>query len=157
MSQQKSIALIPIGVANTGVSDADVPRKRSEIVSTIHVFEEFVDGLVGIDAYSHLFVLFWMDRARPPASLVSHPRGDPALPLSGVFAARGRNHPNSIGLAVVELIERTGAVLTVRRLDAYDNTPILDIKPYDDYDVFPDIKVPEWFRRRAMAGSKDSE
>ena len=88
---------------------------------------------------------------------MSHPRGYPALPLGGLFAARGRNHPNSIGLAVVELIERTGAVLTVRRLDAYDNTPILDIKPYDDYDVFPDIKVPEWIRRRAMAGSKDSE
>ena len=156
MSQQKSIAITPIGIANTDVKDADVARKRREIVSTIRVFEQFVDGLVGIDDYSHLFVLFWMAGARPPGSLVSHPRGDPALPLSGVFAARGRSHPNSIGLAVVELIERTGAKLTVRRLDAYDNTPILDIKPYDDYDVFPDIKVPEWFRRRAMAGPKDS-
>jgi tRNA (adenine37-N6)-methyltransferase len=156
MTQQQSIAMTPIGIAHTDVADEDVPHMRREIVSRIRVFEPFVEGLAGIDAYSHLFVLFWMDRAGAPTSLQSHPRGDPALPLTGAFAARGRNHPNSIGLAVVELLGRTGSELTVRRLDAYDNTPILDIKPYDDYDVFPDIEVPAWFRRRAMAGSKDS-
>ena len=49
MSQQKSIAITPIGIANTDVKDADVARKRREIVSTIRVFEQFIDGLVGID------------------------------------------------------------------------------------------------------------
>jgi tRNA (adenine37-N6)-methyltransferase len=96
-----------------------------------------------------------MDRARSSGVLRVHPRGDETLPLTGVFAARGRNHPNPIGLAVVELLERDGPHLTVKRLDAYDGTPILDIKPYDHYDVFTEIEVPAWFRERAMAGKDD--
>lgn len=155
MSKSTAIAMTSIGVINTDVKDADVPRKRREIVSTVRVFDEFADGLTGIEAYSHLFVLFWMDRARPVESLLSHPRGDHSLPLTGVFAARGRNHPNAIGLAVVELLERHGSVLKVRRLDAYDGTPLLDLKPYDSYDAFADIEVPTWFRERAMAGKDD--
>ncbi len=155
MIHQTAIAMTPIGVINTDVKDEEVPRKRREIVSTVRVFDEFADGLQGVEAYSHLFVLFWMDRARPPDSLLWHPRGDEKLPLTGVFAARGRNHPNSIGLAVVELLARNGAQLEVRRLDAYDGTPLLDVKPYDNYDVFSEIKVPTWFRQRAMAGKDD--
>ena len=157
MSKPTAIAMTPIGVINTDVKDEEVPRRRREMVSTVRVFDEFAHGLTGIEAYSHLFVLFWMDRARPAASLLHHPRGDETLPLTGVFAARGRNHPNSIGLAVVELLDRHGPCLEVKRLDAYDGTPLLDLKPYDHYDAFTDIEVPTWFRERAMAGKDDLE
>ena len=57
---------------------------------------------------------------------------------------RTRNRPNPIGLAVVDLLGISGNRLTVRRLDAYAGTPVLDIKPYDHYDVFEDIRVPDW-------------
>jgi tRNA (Thr-GGU) A37 N-methylase len=77
-----------------------------------------------------------------------HPRGDDALPLTGVLASRGRGHPNPIGLAVVDLCKVDRLRLTVRRLDAYDGTPVLDIKPYDRYDAYTDIRVPEWLRLR---------
>ena len=76
-----------------------------------------------------------------------HPRGRKELPLTGVLATRGRNHPNPLGLAVVELLERNANRLKVRRLDAFNGTPIIDIKPYDPYDVFPDIRVPDWWHR----------
>ena len=152
MSPQTPIAMTPIGVINTGVKDEEVAHKRREIISTVRIFDAFADGLTGIEAYSHLFVLFWMDRARPSDTLLGHPRGDDNLPLTGVLASRGRNHPNAIGLAVVELLEREGPNLKVRRLDAYDGTPLLDLKPYDPYDVYADIDVPAWFLERAMTG-----
>ena len=157
MSKPTAIAMTPIGVINTHVIDEEVASKRRKIVSTIRVFDEFADGLLGVEAYSHLFVLFCMDRARPADTLLSHPRGDETLPVTGVFAARGRNHPNAIGLTVVKLLNRHGPNLEVRRLDAYDGTPLLDLKPYDTYDAFTDIEVPAWFRERAMVGKDDLE
>jgi tRNA-Thr(GGU) m(6)t(6)A37 methyltransferase TsaA len=146
-----SISLHAIGTVHCPVPDAEISRRRRELVSTIEIHQEYADALRGIEAYSHLFVLFWMDRAEPDGTLLCHPRGDKNIEQTGVFAARGRNHPNPVGLAVVELLDVSGASLTVRRLDAYDGTPVIDVKPYDNYDVVPDPRVPEWFRRRAAA------
>jgi tRNA-Thr(GGU) m(6)t(6)A37 methyltransferase TsaA len=149
------IEMQAIGVVRTAVPDGEVARRRREIRSTIVVFDDYAEGLAGIEAYSHLFVLFRLDRATASGPLLAHPRGDPTLPLTGVFAARGRNHPNAIGLAVVELLARRGAEIDVLRLDAYDGTPVLDLKPYDDYDVVPRPRVPAWFRQRAVTGKRD--
>ncbi|MEQ8231975.1 MAG: tRNA (N6-threonylcarbamoyladenosine(37)-N6)-methyltransferase TrmO [Gammaproteobacteria bacterium] len=139
-----------IGHVHTSVPDDDIARRRRELVSVVEILPAYADGLTGIEAYSHLIVLFWMDRATAPAGMRCHPRGDTTLPEVGVFAARGRNHPNPIGLAVVELLARNDNRLTVRRLDAFDGTPIIDIKPYDHYDSICDPRVPDWFRRRAL-------
>jgi tRNA (adenine37-N6)-methyltransferase len=144
------ITLTPIGSVRTAVADADIARRRRDLVSTIEILPPWLDALLGIDAYSHLIVVFWMDRRAGTPPLQEHPRGDPELPLTGALATRGRNHPNPLGLAVVELLERDGLRLTVRRLDAFDGTPVLDIKPYDDYDVVQAPRVPAWFARRAV-------
>lgn len=146
----------PIGFVHTSVADADVARRRRDIESVIEILPEYAAGLAGIEEYSHLFVIFLLDRAAPPASLVAHPRGDSTVAATGVFAARGRNHPNGLGLAVVELLARDGERLVVRRLDAYDGTPILDIKPYDDYDRVDAPRVPDWWRRRTMTPTRGS-
>ena len=53
------------------------------------------------------------------------------MPLLGVFATRTNLRPNPIGLTLVELLKVEGAILTVRGLDAFDGTPVLDIKPFD--------------------------
>ncbi len=140
----------PIGVVLTDLADDDIARSRRHVISRIVIDPAYADALLGIDAYSHLIVLFWLHRQEPSTTLVHHPRGDPTLPLTGILAARGRNHPNPLGLAVVELLERRDCVLDVRRLDAYNGTPVLDIKPYDHYDSVADPRVPEWFRARAM-------
>lgn len=143
------IVLKPVASVRHTVADDEVSRQRRELVSVVSVLPEYADGLLGIEAYSHLVILFWMHRAEPPTSLHCHPRGDESLPEFGVFAARGRNHPNPLGLAVVELLGVRGNELTVQRLDAFDGTPVIDIKPYDDYDVVADPRVPDWFRLRA--------
>lgn len=152
MSDHSTIEMRPVGVVRTEVADGDVARQRRSMVSRIVLDDRYADALRGIEAYSHLIVLFWLHRQEPPATLLCHPRGDATLPECGVFAARGRNHPNPIGLAVVELLARRGNELDVRRLDAFDGTPVLDVKPYDHYDSVPEPRVPEWFRRRAMTG-----
>jgi len=148
MMQALDVNLAIIGRVVTEVADDEIARRRRELVSRIEVDPHYADALLGIEAYSQLIVLFWMDRARPLQSLTVHPRGDPQLPLTGVLASRGRAHPNPIGLAVVDLVARNGTALEVRRLDAWHGTPVIDIKPYDHYDVFPDPRVPDWFRQR---------
>jgi tRNA (Thr-GGU) A37 N-methylase len=69
------------------------------------------------------------------------------MPLLGVFATRTANRPNPIGLALVELLNVKGNVLTVRGLDAYDETPVLDIKPFDYWDMRENAKVPLWWMK----------
>lgn len=160
MRGEASIHMRAIGVVETDVADADIARRRRVMISDIVIFDDYLRGLEGIDEYSHIIVLFWMDRVQPCADLVVHPRGNAALPLTGVLASRGRGHPNPIGLAVTELIEKNGPRLTVRRLDAYDGTPIIDVKPYDRYDVYTDIRMPRWFDEHQAhprsGGSKSS-
>jgi len=76
-----------------------------------------------------------------------HPRGKKDLPLSGVFAVRTMLRPNPIGLTIVEIVDVHSNVLTIRGLDAYNGTPVLDIKPYDPWDVVENPKVPSWWQK----------
>ena len=138
----------PIGVVETDVADAHIAHQRRKMISEIRIFEEYAEGLTGLTDYSHIIVLFWMHRAEGSANLLIHPRGNSELPLTGVLASRGRGHPNPIGFAVVDLINRTGNRLKVRRLDAYDGTPIIDIKPYDRYDMYTELRMPQWLNNR---------
>jgi tRNA-Thr(GGU) m(6)t(6)A37 methyltransferase TsaA len=143
-----AIALEPIGHVRHAVAETDIARQRADLVSEIVIEECYREALSGIEGYSHLFVLFWLHKHDPARyqSLV-HPRGREDLPLTGVLATRGRDRPNPIGLAVVELLALTAEGVRVRRLDAYDGTPVIDIKPYDPYDVFTEIRVPDWWKR----------
>ena len=150
MFHDLSLEMRPIGVIRTAVPDEEVARRRREMVSTLELWPQYADGLLGIEGYSHLFVLFALHRAAPPSAMTAHPRGDTRQPAQGIFAARGRYHPNGLGLAVVELLTVDGATLTVRKLDAYDGTPLLDIKPYDSYDIVSEPRVPAWWQRRAL-------
>jgi len=76
-----------------------------------------------------------------------HPRGRTDLPLLGVFATRTAFRPNPIGLTLVELLEVKNNVLVVRGLDAFDGTPVLDIKPYGSRDMVVGARVPEWHKK----------
>lgn len=143
-----SIQLTSVGTVETDVPNHEISARRRQLISEVVVWPEYLPALTGIAAYSHLIVIFLMDQSEPNPALVGHPRGDSGLPLAGVFAMRGRARPNPIGLAVVDLVAVHGNRLRVRRLDAYHGTPVLDIKPYDHYDSYTDIRVPEWFTAR---------
>jgi tRNA-Thr(GGU) m(6)t(6)A37 methyltransferase TsaA len=140
------IEMTPIGYVRSGFTEDGARIPRREILAEIIVREELAPALRGIEDWSHLFVLFWMHGlAGRPISLTTHPRHRTDLPEVGVLAARGRERPNPIGLAVVELVKREDNVLTVRRLDAHDGSPVLDIKPYDSYDVVAEPRAPAWW------------
>jgi formylmethanofuran dehydrogenase subunit E len=66
----------------------------------------------------------------PAASLGLAPKTRDASPSVGIFATRGPQRPNPIGICAVELIQVSEGTLRVRGLDALDGTPVLDLKPY---------------------------
>jgi tRNA-Thr(GGU) m(6)t(6)A37 methyltransferase TsaA len=84
---------------------------------------------------------------RKEPTLKVHPRGRTDIPLQGIFATRTPLRPNPIGLTLVQLIERKQNILTVKGLDAYHNTPVLDIKPYNHWNMTTDFEVPEWRKK----------
>lgn len=126
--------LTPVGVIRSPYRKrGDAPRQGRLVPaeSVIEIFPEFAACLQDIEGHAHLIALYWFDRsdrtvllATPPGSGTEH----------GVFATRSPERPNPIGFSVIDLLRRDGTRLTVRGLDAFDGTPLLDLKPY-----FPDL------------------
>jgi len=121
----------PIGYVRSPYSATrDVPKglgAKHEAEGDLEIREEFAEGLLDIEGFSHLFVIWEFDRA-DGYNLVGMPPSDDRP--HGVFATRSPRRPNPIGLTVVELLSREGRRLHVRGIDMLDGTPILDIKPY---------------------------
>jgi len=118
--------------------------------STITVFPEFCPGLLGIERYSHLIVLYWFhqrDNQEHRGTLQVTPPRHRGAPLTGVFASRSPSRPNPLGLTVVELESVDGCRIVVRGLDALKGSPVVDLKPYlPDNDGGLDASVPEYMR-----------
>jgi tRNA-Thr(GGU) m(6)t(6)A37 methyltransferase TsaA len=149
----------PIGVVETEATRDEV--KDKDHVSRIVLRSGLEGALEGLDEFSHLFVLFWMHEVPgEDKPLRVHPRGRLDKALVGVFATRSPQRPNSIGLSLVELLSIEGRVLTVQGLDAFDGTPVLDIKPFDSWDMEETARVPDWWARleeeRSGRGSSGS-
>ncbi|MGC3944517.1 MAG: SAM-dependent methyltransferase [Chryseolinea sp.] len=89
------------------------------------------DAFAGIDAFSHVEVLFIFHQVRPDQITTGarHPRNNAAWPKVGIFAQRGKNRPNRIGSTVCRIVRLQGRTLTVTELDAIEGTPVIDIKP----------------------------
>ncbi len=142
MVSGETIALRPIDFVKTDAFGDEVKDKTR--VSKIVVSEDLLEALDGIAGFSHIFVLFYLNQVLGAQPLKVHPRGREDLPLVGVFATRTNLRPNPVGLTLVELLKVEGNVLTVRGLDAFDGTPVLDVKPYDWWDKAENPRVPEW-------------
>ena len=76
------------------------------------------------------------------------------MPLLGVYATRTPYRPNPIGLTLAELVKVEGTVLSVRGLDAFDGTLVLDVKPFDRWDMSQEIHVPSWWKKMEKERSK---
>ena len=138
----------PIGVVEEGVSrdrSEWVRKSRYQVTSRIRVNEEYATGLAGLDGYSHIIVIWSMHEGNEVKLRIT-PWGRADMPQVGVFATRFPARPNRIGVSVVNLVEVSRDSLTVKGLDAWSGSPVLDIKPYDYYDVVKSPRVPDWFR-----------
>jgi len=103
------------------------PVYSSEAEGRVEVFREYAAGLKDIETFSHIYILYLFDRAGEvqlirPTFLDDEPHG--------IYASRHPCRPNSIGISIIQLIERVGNMLIVRGVDVLDGTPLLDIKPY---------------------------
>jgi tRNA-Thr(GGU) m(6)t(6)A37 methyltransferase TsaA len=131
MDALPAVTLNPIGTVRSPYSDSSqVPKglhARHDVEGVLEIRPELEAGLLDIEGFSHLFVLWIFHRGAGP-ELGAHPPSDDRP--HGVFATRSPQRPNPIGLTVVELLGREGPRLRVRGLDMLDGSPILDIKPY---------------------------
>lgn len=88
------------------------------------VAEGIRDLIVGTD----ILVLTWLHQAQRDV-LAVHPRDDPRNPETGVFSTRSQDRPNPIGLHRVQIAAIEGLRVLVRNLEAFNGTPIVDVKP----------------------------
>jgi tRNA-Thr(GGU) m(6)t(6)A37 methyltransferase TsaA len=111
-------------------SPREAPRQAFEGAppARLEILPEFREGLDGISAGDVVIVLTWLHEASRDVRHV-HPRGDPNLPLAGVFATRSPGCPNPIGLHRVTVTRIADGILEVGALEAIDGTPVVDIKP----------------------------
>jgi len=142
------LTLRPIGHVENGVQKGE-QAIWEEMESRIVLDGQWAEGLRGLEGFSHLVVIFWLDRPnQAEVPLQVHPEAKEDMPLVGLFATRTPLRPNPIGLTSVELLSVEGTTLRVRGLDAFDGTPVLDIKPYlIRGDLKPDASVPGWLRQ----------
>ena len=123
--------------------------------SRVRLFKELQPGLIGIEYFSHLWVIYhqhhsleWLREKGwgevPPLTL---PPSDDRSG-QGIFSSRAPCRPAALGSCIVELVRRENETLVVRGLDAIDGTPVLDVKPYvPQFDAFPQAVIPlRWAR-----------
>lgn len=142
------IVMEPIGYVRNSVTERkDVAW--GEDTSTIVLEESYISGLKGLEDFSHVIILYYLDKAKyvKEKHLQRRPQNREDMPLVGIFSQRGKDRPNQIGMTSVEIVSVSDDRIVVKGLDAIDGTPVLDIKPY--YPVYDkkDASVPEWVER----------
>ena len=127
--------------------------------ATIEVLPRWADALTGLEEYSHLLVVFWLDRApRGKTSRLQVPEGRDGYPEVGLFATRTPRRPNPLGVSAPRLLRREGCILWVSGIDAWPGTPVLDIKGYAPRDdLRPDATVPDWLESLWSAHDNERE
>lgn len=144
------ITLSSIGIIHSPFTDkASTPIQsiRSTAVGRVEVFPDFLDGLEGIEEFSHVILIYLLHDSPLAVDLKVTPFLDNQP--HGIFATRFPVRPNPIGLSVVQLLGMQGNQLEIQGVDMLDGTPLLDIKPYvPDFDVHPATRV-GWYDRRA--------
>jgi tRNA-Thr(GGU) m(6)t(6)A37 methyltransferase TsaA len=137
----------PIGVVRSTRAQVADDRWDAE-QAYVELEERFgPEALAGLEAFSHVEVLFFMDRVEPGKVELGarHPRNNPAWPKVGIFAQRAKNRPNPIGATICQVLRVEGRRLHLRGLDAVDGTPVLDLKPWvREFGPRGEVRQPEW-------------
>ncbi|MEK7087260.1 MAG: tRNA (N6-threonylcarbamoyladenosine(37)-N6)-methyltransferase TrmO [Patescibacteria group bacterium] len=142
-NEDGSITVNPLGRAKNSIDKPTLPGWK-DVITEIVINADYAKGLDGIEDYSHIIVVYWMDK-ETKCHLRHHPQGRADVPFGGIFACRCPQRPNPIAMSTVELVGRENNNLKVKGLDILNNTPILDIKPYwPQYDKVNNAKVPAW-------------
>ena len=119
-----------------------------DVVSEIVINETLgAESIQGLEDFSHAEVIFAFHLVDEKKIVTGarHPRNNPDFPQVGIFAQRGKNRPNRLGLTTVKILKRDGNVMFVTGLDAIDGTPVIDIKPIvKEFLPEGEIRQPQW-------------
>ncbi|MBN1280494.1 MAG: tRNA (N6-threonylcarbamoyladenosine(37)-N6)-methyltransferase TrmO [Candidatus Thermoplasmatota archaeon] len=133
----------PIGIIHSPFTEPQgtpiQPASGRGVKGTVELFPAYVGGLLDIEGFSHLILLYHFHRSTS-FSLRACPYLDDTP--HGVFAIRSPRRPNPIGLSVVRLVSVDDNILHVQDLDIIDGTPLLDIKPFvPAFDAADEIRI----------------
>ena len=121
----------PIGIFHTELTpQTGAPRQgilQPENKGTIEVYPEYQEALWNLKKFKYIIVIYHMHLSKGWHTPVRPPNSTHAF---GLFATRSPNRPNSIGLSVIKLEKVEGNILHVSGIDAFNKTPVLDIKPW---------------------------
>ena len=125
--------------------------KKSEGRTLVVLDKKYQPGLLGVDGYSHIYMIWWFDKNDTPekrATLQVHPMGNRENPLTGVFGTRSPRRPNLVALSLCKVVAVKENTIEIEKTDAFDGTPVIDIKPFiPGYDSTPDATMPEWLEK----------
>jgi tRNA (adenine37-N6)-methyltransferase len=146
MDPMATVRLEPIGVirspfteqAGTPIQPANAGAARGHV----EVLPRYTEALRDLDGFERIWLVFLLDRAGPWRPVVQPYRDTTPR---GLFATRAPSRPCPIGMSVVRLVGVRGSTIEVEGVDALDETPLLDIKPYvPEFDAFPSSRA-GWF------------
>lgn len=149
----------PIGHVEVEASEAEVKEAFENLTSKIVVYPEYAEGLEGVKGFSHVIVVFHMHKVSSvqrrtlkvkPRRWVKYGLKLSELPEVGVFATDSPHRPNPIGISIVEVLEVKSGELIVKGLDAYNGTPVLDIKPYTPSRRVEIKSLPRWYEELVL-------
>ena len=117
----------------------------------IKILDRYSNALKGMNEFSHVIVVYWFNKNDTPEKrsiLQVHPRGNKENPMTGVFACRAPVRPNLIALTVCKIISVKRNIIYIDKIDAFDESPVLDLKPYIPEKYIPEEKLtlPDWLK-----------
>jgi len=122
--------------------------KKQDNQTIISIRAAYKEAILGLDQFSHIIVCYWFhknDTSEKRNTLQVYPRKDTSNPLSGVFATHAPLRPNLIASSICKLLAIDDLKIVIDKIDAFDETPVLDIKPFiPSRRSLSNVKLPAW-------------
>jgi tRNA (Thr-GGU) A37 N-methylase len=135
------ISMEPIGIIHSEKKRGD-RHDPMLYPAQIEIWPHLKEALYRLDEHSHIWIICWFQPSKPFSPRISAFHAHEEAGVFGALALRSPNHPNPIALSLCQLISLNDHLIDVDRLDAYDGTPVLDVKPYFSYDMAFSARVP---------------
>jgi tRNA (adenine37-N6)-methyltransferase len=153
------VTFLPIGVIYTQYTEtAGMPIQsalaENSMMAVAEIAPHFIPGLDGLDAFSHIILVYHFHKAGAP-QLKQKPFLDDEM--HGIFAIRSPHRPNPIGISIVELVKIEGNKIYFNHADMMDGSPLIDIKPFIPVFDHRDEANNGWLEAKFPSGQNETE
>jgi tRNA (adenine37-N6)-methyltransferase len=135
-----TFSIVPIGIIHTPYTSEKCGAPFQSVENAdgdffVEIYPEHRKRLDKLETFTYIYLLYWLDRVTKTPKQLVNPTWIKNTKV-GLFASRSPNRINPIGLSVVNVKKIKGSGIEISGIDAFDNTPLIDIKPYiKDLDV----------------------